>query len=145
MRLKIAGDVLQSTHKTWLEKRESWTRIQNIDSVEIMEAPIYPLLAIGSFLSFLGLRGLFDVNIFLLFLLFLGISLILFAILKKRRYLAVMSHRNTIAVFMNKPPEVYQQFAMNLMLISRQLNALLIRKVKIANLILKLLDRYIFT
>lgn len=44
------------------------------------------------------------------------------AILKKRRYLAIMSHRNTVAVFMNRPPEMYQQFATNLLLIARQLN-----------------------
>lgn len=32
-----------------------------------------------------------------------------------------MSHRNTIAVFMNRPPEMYQH-ATNLLLIARQLN-----------------------
>ncbi|RUT05055.1 hypothetical protein DSM106972_038760 [Dulcicalothrix desertica PCC 7102] len=32
MALKITGDILQTTHTTALEKKESWTPIQNIDS-----------------------------------------------------------------------------------------------------------------
>lgn len=86
MNLKISGDVLQATHTTTLEKKESWTRIQNIDSIEIMEAPIYPLLAFGGFLCLMGLRGLFASDGFLLFILLIGIALVLIAILKKRRY-----------------------------------------------------------
>lgn len=56
---RVWGNVLQATHTTTLEKKESWTRIQNIDSIEIMEAPIYPLLEEGGFLCLFGLRGLF--------------------------------------------------------------------------------------
>lgn len=83
--LKISGDVLQATHTNTLEKKESWTRIQNIDSIEIIEAPIYPLLEEGRFLCFIGLRGLFGEGGFLLFILLVKIALVLIAILKKRR------------------------------------------------------------
>lgn len=120
--LKISGDILQSTVKTGLEKKDSWTRIQRIDSVEISEAPIYPLLALGGFMSFMFLGALFNFPSFGSLMLLIGIGLIVFALTSKRRCLVIMSDRNTIAVFMNKSPETYQQFAINLLLIARQLN-----------------------
>ena len=120
--LKISGDILQGTVRTGLEKKDSWTRIQRIDSVEISEAPIYPLLALGGSISFIFLRALFDASAFGLLMLLIGIGLIVFALMNKRRCLVIMSDRNTVAIFMNKPPETYQQFAINLLLIARQLN-----------------------
>lgn len=123
MSLKIMGDILYCTHKSGLEKKDSWTRIQNIDCVEIMEAPVYLLLGIGAFLCFSGLGGIFGFDIFRLILFIAGVLLIIYALLNKRRYLAIMSNRNTIAIFMTKSPEFYQQFSMNLLMIARQLNA----------------------
>ncbi|MHC5827457.1 MAG: hypothetical protein ACYT04_69145, partial [Nostoc sp.] len=52
-----------------------------------------------------------------------AVALIVYAITNKRRYLAIYSHRNAIVVFMNKSPELYQQFAMNVLALSRKLNA----------------------
>ncbi len=122
MSLKISGDILQGTVKTGLEKKDSWTRIQRIDSVEISEAPIYPLLALGGFISFMFLGALFNSPSFGSLMLLVGVGLIIFALMNKRRCLVIMSDRNTIAIFMSKPPETYQQFAINLLLIARQLN-----------------------
>lgn len=121
--VKITGDTLQGTVKTGLEKKESWTRIQNIDSIEILEAPIYVLLLIGGFLVLFGLSLLDKSFIFALIILLGCAAIIAFAINNKRRCLAIYSHRNTIAVFMNNSPNSYQQFSMNVLAIARQLNA----------------------
>ena len=53
--VKVTGDTLVGTTKTGLEKRETQIRIQNIDSVETLEAPIYALLGFGVFLAFSAL------------------------------------------------------------------------------------------
>ena len=120
--VKIIGDTLHGTVKTGLEKKESWIRIQNIDSIEILEAPIYVLLAIGGFLVLSGLNLLDKSFMFALVLILGGATVIAFAINNKRRCLAIYSHRNTIAVFMNNSPNNYQQFSMNVLAIARQLN-----------------------
>ncbi|WP_392530240.1 hypothetical protein [Nostoc sp. C117] len=119
--VKVTGDTLQGTTKTGLEKRETWIRIQNIDSVETLEAPIYALLGFGGFLAFSAL-GAFSNSSGLGLILLVAIALIVYAITNKRRYLAIYSHRNAIVIFMNKSPEVYQQFAMNVLALSRKLN-----------------------
>ncbi|MBD2525646.1 hypothetical protein [Nostoc sp. FACHB-133] len=122
--VKVTGDTLQGTTKTGLEKRETWIRIQNIDSAETLEAPIYALLGLGGFLAFSALGQLVNQSFVLgLILLLAGAGIILYAINNKRRYLAIYSHRNAIVVFMNKSPELYQQFAMNVLALSRKLNA----------------------
>ena len=120
--LKITGDILQGTVKTALEKKESWTRIQNIDSIEILEAPIYALLFFGGFLLLSSLGTLAQSPVLGLILLLVGAAIIGWAINNKRRCLAIYSHRNTVAVFMNKPPEIYEQFSKNVLAIARQLN-----------------------
>ncbi|WP_322706520.1 hypothetical protein [Nostoc sp. DedQUE04] len=120
--VKVTGDTLQGTAKTGLEKKESWIRIQNIDSVEILESPIYALLVIGGFLAFSAL-GAFNQSFILgSILLVAGVGIILYAINNKRRYLAIYSHRNAVVIFMSKSPEIYQQFAMNVLALSRKLN-----------------------
>lgn len=121
--VKITGDTLQVTIKTGLEKRESWTRIQNVDSIEILEAPIYALLSFGCFLIFIGLGTMNSSFIIGLLFVFGGAAMIAFAIKSKRRYLAIYSYRSTIAVFMKKSSDNYQQFAMNVLAIARHLNA----------------------
>lgn len=121
--LKITGDILQGTVKTTLEKKESWTRIQNIDSIEILEAPIYALLFFGGFLLLSSLSTLAQSPVLGLILLLVDAAIIGWAINNKRRCLAIYSHRNTVAMFVNKPPEIYQQFSKNVLAIARQLNA----------------------
>lgn len=124
--VKITGDTLQGTTKTGLEKKESWIRIQNIDSIEILESPIYALFSLGFFLIFIfsGL-SLVSESFLILGLIFIlvGAALIVFAIRYKRRYLAIYSHRNAIVVFMNKHSEASQEFAVNVLAIARKLNS----------------------
>ncbi|MBN3897457.1 MAG: hypothetical protein V7L14_18015 [Nostoc sp.] len=120
--VKVTGDTLIGTAKTGLEKKETWIRIQNIDSVEILEAPIYALLSFGVFLIFSAFGASRNSSVLGLILLVAGVALIVYAITNKRRYLAIYSHRNAIVVFMNKSPEIYQQFAINVLAFSRKLN-----------------------
>lgn len=121
--LQIVGDLVQATMKNGFEKSTSWTRIQNIDSVEITEAPNYLLLAIGVFLVLTGLGIANGSAIFGLVVLAIAAIFIFFAFREKRRLLVIHSLRHTVPVFMVKPPELYQQFAANIMAIARQLNA----------------------
>ena len=121
--VQITGDTLQGTVKTGLEKKESWTRIQNIDSIEILESPIYALLGVGGSLIASGLGALTSSFIFGLVIILAGTAIMTYAINNKRRYLTIHSYRNTITVFMSKSPEAYQQFAINVLAIARQLNA----------------------
>jgi len=120
--VRIVGDMLQATTKGTLEKRDSWTRIQNIDCAEIVESPIWQLLGIGIPLLLAGLPSV-EYSDFGGLLLLAGIGCIAAFFLVKRRYLAIYSSRNTIPVFIQKPSETYQQFAMAVMTIARQLNA----------------------
>ncbi|MBD2057813.1 hypothetical protein H6F88_17605 [Oculatella sp. FACHB-28] len=120
--VRIVGDMLQATTKGSLEKRESWTRIQNIDCAEIVESPIWQLLAIGIPLLLAGLPSV-QYSSFGGLLLLAGIGCIAAFFLVKRRYLAIYSSRNTIPVFIQKPSKAYHQFAMTVMAIARQLNA----------------------
>ena len=121
--VRINGDTLQATVKTGLEKKESWMRIQNVDSIEILEAPIYALLVLGAFIALSGLGSLAASPAVGLIFILIGVAIIMHSINNKRRYLAIYSHRNAIPVFMNKSPETYQQFAANVLTLSRQLNS----------------------
>ncbi|MBD2452396.1 hypothetical protein H6G76_35935 [Nostoc sp. FACHB-152] len=122
MTVKVTGDTLQGTVKTYLEKKDTWIRIQNIDSVETQEAPIYALLGLGGSCIFFALGLLAHSFLGGLIIIGLGAALIIYAITNKNRYLAIHSHRNSIVIFMNKSPEVYQQFAMGVLALSRKLN-----------------------
>jgi hypothetical protein len=122
MTVKVTGDTLQGTVKTYLEKKDTWIRIQNIDSVETQEAPIYALLGLGGSYIFFALGLLAHSFLGGLIIIGLGAVLIIYAIINKNRYLAIHSHRNSIVIFMNKSPEVYQQFAMGVLALSRKLN-----------------------
>ena len=126
--VKIAGDVIQATVKSGLEKSESWVRIQNIDSVEVSEAPNYALLIFGSLLGLYGFIGTLasfangSPSVLGLFFLLCGGGCVAWALLKKRRLIAIYSHRSAISVFMTKPAESYRQFATNVIAVARQLN-----------------------
>jgi hypothetical protein len=124
MTVKITGDTLQGTTKTGLEKKECWLRIQNIDSVEIQESPIYALLSLGGIIFLSGVGQFVNESFELGSILILaGGGIITYAINNKRRYIAIHSYRNSIVTFMNNPPETYQQFAMTVLALSRKLNA----------------------
>lgn len=121
--VRIVGDLVQATVKNGFEKTTSWTRIQNVDSIEIAEAPNYLLLAIGVPISLMSLAS-FESNAVLGFvILAIGVLFIVFAFREKRRLLAIHSLRYTVPVFMTKSSDLYQQFAANVMAIARQLNA----------------------
>jgi hypothetical protein len=122
--LQITRDLIQATIKNGFEKTTSWTRIQNIDSVEIAESPNYLLFAIGIPVAIMGLGGLANDSAILgLVFLAIGIACIVFAIKEKRRLLVIHSFRYTVPIFMTKPPDVYQQFGQHVMVMARQLNA----------------------
>lgn len=126
--VKIDGKNLSASVKSGLEKKDSRTRIQNIDSVEIHTAPIYLLLAIGIGLTVIGLiewiatlsNGSSPMLAFILLL--AGIAAIVLSILNKQRYMAIYSLRYTIVLFMKGSPELYQQFATRVMALADSLN-----------------------
>lgn len=124
--LKITGDLLVVSSKGFFDKHESWTRIQNIDCVELVESPLWEVLLLSiptlmaafSIIRSGGFNGLGS------FLLLMGIACIALFIPYRRRYLSIYSQRNVIPVFLTKPPEMYQQFAANVLAIARRLNTL---------------------
>ncbi|MDX2228930.1 MAG: hypothetical protein NW220_04805 [Leptolyngbyaceae cyanobacterium bins.349] len=122
--LKIVGDVLHTTVESQLNKRETWTRIQNIDSIEIVQAPIWGLLTLGLGLVVLGVPLLRQVGILGTIFTVLGIGAIAAFCCFKHRYLCIHSQRTTLPVGLTKPAEIYQQFSMNVLLLARQLNTL---------------------
>lgn len=120
---RIVGDCLQAVTMSGFGKETSLTRIQNIDSVEIAEAPNSLLLSIGAPFLLMGLLSL-ETSIVLGFVvLVIGAIFVFFAFREKRRLLVIHSLRYTIAIFMTKSPDLYQQFAHNVMAMARQLNA----------------------
>lgn len=120
---QIMGDVLQTTVKSGLEKKELFIRIQNIDSIEITEAPIYALLSLGISIVLASL-GAFSSDAFWGFIcLAVGLVIVVWAIQKKRRLLIIYSLRSVVPIYMNRPPEEYQQFTTQVMAIARRLNA----------------------
>ncbi|MEC4816460.1 MAG: hypothetical protein SAK29_24810 [Scytonema sp. PMC 1069.18] len=121
MSIEVNGDTLYGIAKTGSAKKESWTRIQNIDSIEIHQSPIYALIGLGIFLVFLGLGLLTSFLIGVVFLLG-GTAILFYALHNKRRYLAIYSQRTTIVIFMNESSEVYQKFAVNVLNLAQTLN-----------------------
>ncbi len=121
--VRIIGDTLRATLNSGMEKTDSWVRIQNVDSAEMVEAPEYMLLALGVFLVLLSLGTLASVVMLGLMFLAGGIACIVYAFKNKRRLLVIYSLRYAIPVFMTKPSSSYQQFAEQVMAIARHLNA----------------------
>ena len=96
--------------------------MQNIDSIEITEAPIYALLSLGVSIVLASL-GAFSSDVFLGFIcLAVGLVIVVWAIQKKRRLLVIYSLRSVVPIYMNKPPEEYQQFTKQVMAIAHRLN-----------------------
>lgn len=137
--IKVVGDTLQASVQSGLETKNSWTRIQNVDCIDLTEVPNYAILIFGSLLALIGLGGFISSSAngsspFLAFVFLVGgIACVVLAIRKKRRLLAIHSLRNTIPVFMTKPTDTYQHFAMNVIAIARQLNTLAIPQPKPIN------------
>jgi hypothetical protein len=101
MTIKVTSDTLQATVRTYLEKKDTWIRIQNIDSVETQEAPIYALLVFGGSCIFFALGLLVRSFLFGLIIIGIGVGLIIYAIIKKNRY----------SVFSNsQPPQLNYHF-----------------------------------
>jgi len=122
---QIMGDVLQATVTNGFERKELSIRIQNVDSIEITEAPIYALLSLGGSMALTGLGVIFADAFLGLLCLVSGIAIVIWAIQKKRRLLVVIySLRSVVPIYMNKSSEEYQQFARQVIAIARHLNAL---------------------
>ncbi len=127
--VKIMGDTLHATLISGMEKTESWVRIKNIDTIEVTECPEYLLLALGGFLVIFGLgcfvNSLVTAGLFLVSLILLagGIACIVLYLTYKRRLLVFYTVRYTLPVFMTKAPSTYQQFAEQVIMISRHLNS----------------------
>lgn len=122
--VKIVGDVLQASVKSGMEKSDSWIRIQNIDSVEIAETPEYALLVLGIFVALTGLGIAPSSGLLGILILLVGVIVIVYSFINKRRLLSIYSLRQTIPVFITHKPSSYQQFAENVLEIAHQLNTL---------------------
>jgi len=107
--MRIVGDTLHTSTKTayGLEKKETQTRIQSIDSVEVVEGRLWWLLGLGfSTLLFWGLGLVF---------------LVLFFVLKQN-WMVVHTPGAPLILFYKKADNV-QDFCTHLLHLSRQLNA----------------------
>ena len=119
---QISGDILHTTVTSGLEKQELFMRIQNIDSIEVTEAPIYVLLGLGSSILLSSLGAFSEDAALGLILLVVGLVIVVWAIKKKRRLMVIHSLRGVVPIYMEESPEKYQQFAKRIMLTARQLN-----------------------
>lgn len=106
--MKIVGDVLQSntTSAYQLEKKVIYTRIQNIDSVELVEGRMWWLLTLGIFT----------------FVYIIGIAFIVAFFVYKRNWIVVHTNCSNLILFYKKT-ENAQEFCKNVLAISQQLNA----------------------
>lgn len=106
--MKIVGDVLQSNTASayQLEKKVIYTRIQNIDSVELVEGRMWWLLTLGIFT--------------LIYI--IGIAFIVAFFVYKRNWIVVHTNCSNLILFYKKT-ENAQDFCKNVLAISQQLNA----------------------
>lgn len=107
--LRIVGDTLQgkTVVNFGLETKEIYTRIQAIDSIEVIEGRMWWLL-------FLGLATLF--------LYFIGVIFIVLFFVFKQNCLVVHSNSASLVIF-HQDTNRAKQFSQNLLLLARQLNA----------------------
>jgi len=120
----IKGDVLESRMKVGMSTQTIWTRIQTVNSVEIEHSPSWALIGFGFFMILTGLGSLFGSATVGIALLVVGLAITIYAWLKKRRLLVIYATSSKIPVFMNKPTEIYEKFALQVLAMSRQLNRL---------------------
>lgn len=107
-----------------MSTQTTWTRIQTINSIEISHSPVIALIGLGIFIVLTGLTTLSGSISLGLIILIIGIVITVYAWTHKRRLLVVYATSSTIPIFMNKPTEIYENFAMSTLAISRQLNRL---------------------
>lgn len=105
--MRIVGDTLETNIATayGLEKREVHTRIQRIETVEMVEGRLWWLLIIGIPLLFF----------------FVGIIPIVLFFLLKQKWLVIHNVSGNLTLFYSDSKKV-QDFCRTLMAISRQLN-----------------------
>ncbi len=120
--LKISGDLLHAVIENRLQKQEAWIRIQQIDSIEIVQSPIWEFLVIGGGALVIGIPLILRGAVLGFGLGAVGAIAIAFFILFKHRYLCIHSQRTSLPIGLTKPPQIYQQFAMTVMGLARQLN-----------------------
>lgn len=106
--MKIVGDTLCTITRTsyGLEKREIHTRIQKIDSVELVEGRFWWLLILG-IATAVWLIGIIFIVLFFVF---------------KQQWIVIHSPCSHLILFYNKNEDV-QSFCKNLLALSRQLNS----------------------
>ena len=121
--LQVKGDLLESNIYLGFGKQTIWTRIQSINSVEINQTPAYALLGLGIFIILSGIGALIENMILGLIIIALGAAIAAYAWMNKRRLLVIYALNSTIPVFMNKPNESYEKFAMGILAFARQLNS----------------------
>ena len=120
---QISGDILQATVTSGWEKKELFIRIQNIDSIEITEAPIYALLSLGGSILLSSFGAFTSDELLGFMLLAVGLTIVMWAIQNKRRLLVIHSLRGVMPMYMDKSPEEYQLFANQVIALARRLNA----------------------
>lgn len=105
--LRIVGDTLhgKTAVNFGLETKEIYTRIQNIDSVEVVEGRIWWLLILGL------------VTVFWL----IGIVFLVLFFVVKQNWIVVHSGSATLILF-QKNTDQAKQFSQNLLTVARQLN-----------------------
>ena len=107
--MRITGDILEAKSKTayGLEQRESYTRIQRIETVEMIEGRIWWLLSIG-----VPLLAAYFVGV---------VPIIAFFLLKQKRLVVHDKSGNNFLFY--KDSAKAKDFCQTLMLVSRQLNS----------------------
>lgn len=107
--MRISGDMLETKSKTvyGLENKESYTRIQRIETVEMIEGRLWWLLSIG-----IPLLGFYLIGV---------IPIILFFFLKQKR--VVVYDKSGSHFLFYKDSHTVKDFCQTLMLVSRQLNS----------------------
>lgn len=117
--IKIIGDVLHTNTTTTydLEKKVIYTRIQNIDSIEIVEGRLW-------WLFFIGLATLFFYLI--------GVIFIIAFFAYKRNWIVIHTNCANLILFYKKT-ENAQEFCKNVLAISRQLNMPTLPKQNMGN------------
>lgn len=121
--IQVKGDLLESRTKLSTGTQTIWTRIQTVNSVEIIQSPAYALIGLGLFILLWGL-GLFAVEVALgLIVSAVGIAIMVYAWLNKRRLLVIYASSSTLPIFMNQPTDTYEKFGLGVLGLSRQLNS----------------------
>lgn len=107
--MRITGDILETKSKTsyGLEEREAYTRIQRIETVEIIEGRLWWLLSIG-----IPLIPAYFIGV---------IPIVLFFFIKQKRIVIHDKSGKNFLFYKDSPTA--KDFCKTLLLVSRQLNS----------------------